>query len=121
MMQRLITIGSWIGYAIVVIGCALIVQENPKILLLVGLAAIGIVALTAWYDYDHWNAKYFRWRHSDLLSSAATLVDPHLDRLAEEMADTLKWDGRSDYLWEPWVVHSQQFVDTVLIPALTTK
>jgi hypothetical protein len=116
MKQRLIAIATWISYAIVVVGSVLIVRENPMILLFVGLAAIGILILTAWFDYDYWKTKFIRWRHSDLLSSAATI-----DHLAQDMGKTLKWDGRSDYEWGPWIVHSRRFVDAVVIPALTAK
>ena len=121
MKQRLSSIATWIGYAIVVVGSVLIVRQNPMILLFAGLAAIGILTLTAWFDYDYWKTKFLRWRHSDLLSSAATLIDPHIDHLAQDMGKSLKWDGRSDYEWGPWIVQSRQFVDALVIPALTAK
>lgn len=114
-------VSTWIGVVVLVVGSVLVVQENPKILYLIALAAVGILVLTAWYDYDHWRAKFLRWKHSVLLSSAADLVDPHIDRLAQEMGRTLEWDGRSDYLWGPWIERSQQFVDTVVIPALSAQ
>lgn len=121
MKQRLSAIATWIGYAIVVVGSVLIVRENPMILLFVGLPAIGILILTAWFDYDYWKTKFLRWRHSDLLSSAAQLIDPHIDHLAQDMGKSLKWDGRSDYEWGPWIVQSRRFVDTVVIPTLTAE
>ena len=121
MKQRLSSIATWIGYAIVVVGSVLIVRQNPMILLFAGLAAIGILTLTAWFDYDYWKTKFLRWRHSDLLSSAATLIDPHIDHLAQDMGKSLKWDGRSDYEWGPWIVQSRQFVDALVIPALKAK
>jgi hypothetical protein len=121
MKQRLMAIATWIGCAIVVVGSILIVRENPIILLFVGLAAIGILILTAWFDYDYWKTKFLCWRHSDLLSSAATLIDPHIDHLALDMGKMLKWDGRSDYEWGPWIVHSRRFVDAVVIPALSAN
>lgn len=117
--RRLRTIATGTGYAIVLGGSILIVGEHPvATFLLVGLVALGILILTAWYDDDHWKGRYLRWRHADVLIAAAALTDPHLDRLAHELGTLLKWDGRSDYLWGPWIQRSQEFVDTSIIPAL---
>jgi hypothetical protein len=122
MRHRLETIANWIGFTIVLGGLVLVAREYPlaSTLILV-LTAIGILLLTAWYDYDYWKVKFLRWRHRDVLSTAATIATPHIDRLAHEMAKVLMWDGRSDYLWEPWIKLSREFVATIVIPRLSPE
>lgn len=120
MWHRLGRIGDWIGFAIVLSGLSLFAWTDPlTTALVVTIPTLGLLAFTGWYDYEHWRRRFLLWRYADVLAAAATLVDPHLDRLAEEMGKVLKWDGRWDYLWEPWIAISREFVATTVLPALT--
>lgn len=120
MRYRLETIATWIGGAIALGGLALFAWDNPiATLIIVGVPTLGILILTARYDYDYWRLRYLRWRHGDILIMAAGIVTPHLDHLAHEWGKELKWDGRSDYLWEPWIMASRDYVDAHVIPKLS--
>lgn len=122
MREWLKVCGYIVGSACLLGGLILIARENPiAIGSIVGLSIVGILLLTAWYDSGHWKRKFVLWRHADVLAAAVALIDPHLDRLAQDMGRVLKWDGRSDYLWSPWIVLSREFVDTTVVPALTPE
>lgn len=120
MRYRLEQITNWIVGVALLGGLVLIARDYPiTTALTIGMPALGILILTALYDYDYWKRRYLRRRHSDVLLAAATIVNPHLDPLAQEMGKVLKWDGRWDYNWETWSQPSREFVNTHVIPALS--
>jgi hypothetical protein len=120
--HRLEQAANWFGVAFLVGGLVLFARDSPgTAALVVAVPALGILMLTAWYDYDYWKRKYVVWRHSDVLRAAAIIVTPHIDDLAREMGKVLQWDGRMDYLWEPWVEPSREFVAKIVVPALSLE
>jgi hypothetical protein len=115
-------IATWVGYAIVLGGLPLVAWEYPVVTVSIVVGtALAILILTALYDYDHWKQIFVRWRARDVLRDAATIVTPHLDRLAQEMGGILEWDGRSDYLWQPWIDRSRDFIDVTVVPSLSQE
>lgn len=116
---RLEILGNWMGAALLLGGVILLFREFPIAMsVTVGGAALGLLACTAWYDFEYWKRKYLLWKHAALLSDAAAIIEPHADELAARMSEVLKWDGRWDYEWGPWIEISRAFVDTTVLPAL---
>lgn len=119
MRYRLEKLGSWISAAILLGGMLLLFREYPvTISVLVGGTTLVLLACTAWYDFAYWKRKYLLWKHAALLTHAAAIVEQHIDELAARMGEVLKWDGRWDYDWAPWIDISREFVEKTVIPAL---